>query len=78
MFHKAVSLFCFVAFISVCFVHEGYPQAQTEQNVSLEEQKEGRTLLVTATTLLGFGSMDREQRAYLRLNQGVKLLDWNC
>ena len=53
MFHKAVSLFCFVAFIFVCFVHEGYPQAQTEQNVSLEEQKEGRTLLVTATTLYG-------------------------
>ena len=54
MFHKAVSLVCFMIFISMHFVHEGYPQAQTEQNVSLEEQKEGRTLLVTAATLYGF------------------------
>ena len=53
MFHKAVSLVCFMIFISMHFVHEGYPQAQTEQNVSLEEQKEGRTLLVTAATLYG-------------------------
>ena len=53
MFHKAVSLVCFMVFISMHFVHEGYPQAQTEQNVSLEEQKEGRTLLVTAATLYG-------------------------
>ena len=53
MFHKAVSLVCFMAFISVCFVHEGYSQTRTQQNVSLEEQKEGRTLLVTATTLYG-------------------------
>ena len=53
MFHKAVSLVCFMIFISMHFVHEGYPQAQTEQNVSLEEQQEGRTLLVTAATLYG-------------------------
>lgn len=53
MFHKAISLFCFVAFIFLHFVHKGYPQTQTEQNVSLKEQQEGRTLLVGATTLYG-------------------------
>ena len=53
MFYKAVFLVCFVAFIFVCFVHEGYSQTRTQQSVSLEEQKEGRTLLVSAATLYG-------------------------
>ncbi len=53
MFHKAISLFCFVAFVSVYFVAEGYSQTQTEQSVSLKEQQEGRTLLVGASTLYG-------------------------
>ena len=52
-FHKAVSLICFVAFVSVYFVAEGYSQTQTEQSVSLKEQQEGRTLLVGASTLYG-------------------------
>ena len=52
MFHKTVFLVCFVAFISVCFVPEGYSQTRTQQSVSLEEQKEGRTLLVTATNTI--------------------------
>ena len=53
MFHKAISLFCFVAFILLHFVYEGYPQTQSEQSVSLKEQQEGRTLLVGAATLYG-------------------------
>ncbi len=53
MFHKAVSLFCFVVLISMHFVHEGYSQTQIEQSVSLKEQQEGRTLLVGAATLSG-------------------------
>ena len=53
MFHKAISLFCFVAFIFLHFVYEGYPQTQSEQSVSLKEQQEGRTLLVGAATLYG-------------------------
>ena len=53
MFHKAISLFCFVAFVFVYFVAEGYSQTQTEQSVSLKEQQEGRTLLVGASTLYG-------------------------
>ena len=51
--HKALSLVCFVGFIFLHFIHEGYPQTQTEQSVSVEEQKEGRTLLVSAATLYG-------------------------
>jgi hypothetical protein len=42
-----------VAFIFIHFVSEGYPQTQIEQNVSLKEQQEGRTLLVAASTLYG-------------------------
>jgi len=53
MFHKAISLFCFVAFIFLSFVYEGYPQTQIEQSISLKEQQEGRTLLVGAATLYG-------------------------
>ena len=53
MFHKATSLFCFVVFIFIHFVPEAYPQTQIEQNVSLKEQQEGRTLLVAASTLYG-------------------------
>ena len=61
IFHKAVSLICFMAFISMCFVYEGYSQTQTEQSVPFidsdevifKEQQEGRTLLVGATTLYG-------------------------
>ena len=53
MFHKPVSLFCFVVFIFIHFLHEGHPQTQNEQSVSLKEQQEGRTLLVAASTLYG-------------------------
>ena len=53
MFHKTVFLFCCVAIIFLHFVPEGYPQTQIEQNVSLKEQQEGRTLLVGAATLYG-------------------------
>ncbi len=53
IFHKAISLFCFVVFIFLHFVYEGYPQTQIEQNISLKEQQEGRTLLVATSTLYG-------------------------
>ena len=53
MFHKTISLTCFMAVIFFCFVAEGYPQTQIGQNVSLKEQQEGRTLLVAASTLYG-------------------------
>ena len=53
MFHKAISLTCFMTVISFCFVAEGYSQTQAEQTVSLKEQQEGRTLMVAASTLYG-------------------------
>ena len=53
MLHKTVSLFCFLGFVLMHLVHEGYPQTQTQQRISIEEQKEGRTLLVVSTTLYG-------------------------
>jgi hypothetical protein len=53
MLHKAVSLVCFIGFILMHLVHEGYPQTQIEQGVSVEEQKEGRTLLVVSATMTG-------------------------
>ena len=53
MFHKTVSLFCFVALLFMHFVQEGYPQTPIEQNIPLKEQQEGRTLLVAASTLYG-------------------------
>ena len=51
--HKVVSFICCVSFMSMCLVHEGYPQTRTEQSVSIEKQKEGRTLLVVSATLYG-------------------------
>ena len=53
MFYKTVFFVCFVVFIFMCFLHEGYSQTQSEQSVSLKEQQEGRTLLVGAATLSG-------------------------
>ena len=53
IFHKAASLLCFVVFISMLFVPEGYSQTQSEQAISLKEQQEGRTLMVAASTLYG-------------------------
>ena len=73
MFYKAVSLFCFVAFISVCFVPEGYSQTRTQQSVSLEEQKEGRTLLVTATTLYGLSLYGPGTARLLEIDSGSQI-----
>ena len=36
--HKVVFFVCFVGFVFMHLVHEGYPQTQTQQSVSLEEQ----------------------------------------
>ena len=41
MFYKAVSLFCFVAFIFVCFVPEGYSQTRNPTE-RLFRRTEGR------------------------------------
>ena len=54
IFHQIISLICFAGFVFVFLVHEGYPQTQTEQGVSVKEQKEGRTLLVASATSYGF------------------------
>ena len=53
MFHKVVCIFCFGVLIFLHFVPESYAQGQTEQGISVEEQKEGRTLLVVSSTLYG-------------------------
>lgn len=53
MLHKVASLLCCVVFIFLGIVPVGYSQTQTEQEVSLKEQQEGRTLLVAASTLYG-------------------------
>ena len=51
--HRVVSFLCFLSFVLMHFGHEGYPQTQVEQSVSVEKQKEGRTLLVVSATLYG-------------------------
>lgn len=53
MFYKPVALFCTITFIFLHFVYIGYAQMQNNQNVSVKEQQEGRTLLVGAATLYG-------------------------
>jgi len=72
-FHKAISLFCFVAFILMHFVYEGYPQTQIDQNVSLKEQQEGRTLLVAASTLYGLSLYGPGTAILLDLESGSQL-----
>ena len=71
-FHKAVSLICFVVFISVCFVYEGYSQTQTEQSVSLKEQQEGRTLMVAASTLYGLSLYGPGTARLLEIESGSR------
>ena len=71
--HKTVSLFCFVVFISVCFVQEGSPQTQIEQNIPLKEQQEGRTLLVAASTLYGLSLYGPGTAILLDLESGSQL-----
>lgn len=51
--HKPLFLICSLIFMFLPFVHEGYSQTQAEQGVSIDEQKEGRTLLVVSSTLYG-------------------------
>ncbi len=53
MFHKTPYLLFFLTLIFMHFVHEGYPQTRTKQEVSLEEQEEGRSLIVLGSTLYG-------------------------
>ena len=51
--HKVVSFVCCVGFMLMCLVHESYPQTRAEPSISVEKQKEGRTLLVVSATLYG-------------------------
>ena len=73
MFHKPVFLFCFVGFVLVYFVHEGYPQTQAEQSVSVEKQKEGRTLLVASATLYGFSLYGPGTARLLETESGAQI-----
>ena len=70
MFHKVVTLTCFVIFISIHFVLEGYPQTQIKQSVPLEEQKEGRTQLVSAATLYGLALYGPGTASLLEIESG--------
>ena len=69
MFHKVVSIFC-VLFFLIHFVYEGYPQPQTEQGVSLEKQKEGRSLMVATTFIYGVGLYGPGTARILDLDSG--------
>ena len=73
MLRKVVSLVCFVGFVFMCFVPEGYPQTQTEQGVSLEEQKEGRTLLVVSSTLTGLSLYGPGTARLLDIESGAQV-----
>ena len=73
MLHKVVSFVCFVGFVLIHLVHEGYPQAQTEQNVSLKEQKEGRTLLVISATLSGLSLYGPGTARLLEVESGAQI-----
>lgn len=53
MFRKIITLICVVTFIFVHFVSEGYSQA--EQNVSIEKQNEGRSLMIASIFAYGIG-----------------------
>ena len=53
MFHKTPYLLFFVTLIFTYFVHEAYPQIRTKQDVSLEEQQEGRSTIVLGSTMFG-------------------------
>ncbi|RKU22915.1 hypothetical protein C6500_02870 [Candidatus Poribacteria bacterium] len=71
--HKVSSLLCFVVFIFMFFLPEGYSQTQTEQSVSLKEQQEGRTLLVAASTLYGLSLYGPGTAILLDLESGSQL-----
>ncbi len=53
MFHKTTYLLLLLTLIFMYFVHEAYPQIRTKQDASLEEQKEGRSLIVLGSTMFG-------------------------
>lgn len=51
--HKVLAFFCFLTCVFLYFVPQGYSQTPIGQGISVEEQKEGRTLLVVSSTLYG-------------------------
>ena len=70
--HKVVALICFVGFVFIHLVHEGYPQMQTEQNIPVKEQKEGRTLLVVSATLSGLSLYGPGTARLLEIESGAQ------
>ncbi len=74
IFHKSVCIFCFAVLIFLHFVPEGYAQGQTEQGVSVEKQKEGRTLLVTSATLYGFALYGPGTARLLEIESGSQIV----
>ncbi len=70
--HNVASLLCFVVFILIFFVPEGYSQTQSEQGISLKEQQEGRTLLVGAATLYGLSLYGPGMARLLEIESGSR------
>lgn len=70
--HNVASFLCFVIFISMFFVPEGYSQTQSEQGISLKEQQEGRTLLVAASTLYGLSLYGPGMARLLEIESGSR------
>lgn len=52
---KVVVFMCVLFFMSMNFIFEGYSQTQTELNVSIEKQSEGRSLMVASVFAYGIG-----------------------
>ncbi len=73
MLHKTVSCVCFAGFVLMHLVHESYPQMQTDQNVSVKEQQEGRTLLVSAATLYGLSLYGPGTARLLEVESGARI-----
>ena len=71
--HKVVTLICFVGFVLMHLVHEGYPRAQTEQSIPVKEQKEGRTLLVVSATLSGLSLYGPGTARLLEVESGAQI-----
>ena len=73
MFNQIVALICFVGFTFLHFVHKSYSQMETEQGVSVKEQKEGRTLLVASATLYGFSLYGPGTARLLEIESGSQI-----
>ncbi len=76
MFHKNAFLLFLLVLIFMNVVYEGYSQALTEQNASLEEQQKGRSLILLGSTLYGLSLYGQGTSIFLNqesVNQKVGL-----